>query len=103
MSKTTYSVVQRNPNSYCIRNDGSRVYEYVRDCGHQHRTLSGVERCLARLCRKDELGGISELGYFGQMEDAKGNIIEPFESARQGRNHTEVIGTLPEKSDSSST
>ena len=40
---------------------------------------------------------------FSQIEDGEGNIVEPFESARQGRNRTEVIGTLPEQSDSSST
>jgi hypothetical protein len=76
MTKVTYAVVQRNSNSYSSRPDGTRQHEFVRDCDHQHRTLSGAQRCLDHLLRPDSLGGVSELGYFGQIEDANGNVIE---------------------------
>ena len=75
MKDTTYTIVQRNPNSWSVC-DGKTEYEYVRDCGHRHRKLSAAERCLEGLSRRDESGFMSELGYFGQIEDAEGNTIE---------------------------
>ncbi len=71
----TYTVVQRNNNSWTFC-EKKQVFEIVNTCGHQHRTLRAAEQCLNGYRRKDAGGMISELGYFGQIEDANGEVVD---------------------------
>lgn len=50
MSKSTYSVVVRDPNSWTQNRDGSdRQYEITAHCGHKHKSLEAADACMARL------------------------------------------------------
>lgn len=50
ISKTTYSVVVRNSNSWTQNRDGSnREYEITAHCGHKHKTEAAAEQCLLNL------------------------------------------------------
>lgn len=64
-----YTLIQRNPNSW-LRTPQGDIHEIVSDCGHKHRTLTGAIRC------ELTFGPLSQLGYFGRLEDADGTFVE---------------------------
>jgi hypothetical protein len=90
----TYSVVVRNPNAWTITDDGRRVFEEVRRCGHAHQTVDAAAACLTRLtqwyCLHEEptssyceqCGGraahdhTSGAWWKAQVEDSPGNLAD---------------------------
>ncbi len=91
MSKVTYSVVGRGPNSWGA---GTGVHLMLRECGHKHKTIAAAEACERRLVRascshgtlagmlcKDCLGRASASQWSADwfhscIEDSAGNQAE---------------------------
>jgi hypothetical protein len=90
----TYSVVVRDPNSWS-RSTG--IHCLLRDCGHQHRTVTGATACMDKLrnaccqhgsrigtpCREC-YGGRAKFArqwtanwYHACIEDSAGEFVEP--------------------------
>ena len=71
----TYTLVQRNKNSWIQYEDGSRDYEIVDTCGHKHRSLAGAVKC------RDKQGE-TWLTRLGQIEDANGVAVDSYAVSR---------------------
>ncbi len=99
-SKITYSVVVCNPNSWTLKEDGSREYEITAHCGHKHQTAEAASACMARLTRWWCLCGrtsarwyapccgtphnsTSSTWYHAQVEDSTGHKITPNQEIRK--------------------
>ena len=60
MSKTTYSVITRNPNSH---------EEIAANCGHQHKSIATAQHCKHHLTRRFGDGSWSATWYHARIED----------------------------------
>ena len=85
MSKLTYSIVVRNPNSW---DASTGIHEELANCGHHHKTIVTAQVCMDRLtawhclcghttssyapCCKTPQNSTSARWYNARIEDSKG-------------------------------
>jgi len=66
MSKTTYSVITRDPNSW---NASTGIHEQLANCGHLHKSVATAQHCYDQLTRRLEDGSWSATWYYARIED----------------------------------
>lgn len=70
MTKTTYTAVTRNRNSWTQYSDGSVEHQITWDCGHKHRSYEAAGKCLEKM-------GNAACSFRANIENSNGEICGP--------------------------